>query len=344
MKARLWIAALAAALSAAPGLAAASGEYRVLEKFRIGGEGGWDYLSFDAAGQRLFISRASHVQVVSAQDGHILGDIAHTPGVHGIALANELGKGYTSNGRANSVTVFSTADLHTIATIPLPGADNPDFIAYDEVTQQVLTFNGKSHNASVIDATADKLVATIALAGKPEAAVGDGAGRMFVNIEDRNEIAVIDLKGHVVVATWPEAGCEEPSGLAIDRTHHRLFSGCHNKTLLVIDSLVGRPVASLPIGVGVDANAFDPDAMLAFSSQGDGSLTIVHEETADRFTVRQNLPTQAGARTMAIDPVRHRVYLVAADFDPAAPASGGERPRAKARPGTFTLLVVGEAP
>jgi DNA-binding beta-propeller fold protein YncE len=338
MKSNLLIAAVVTTLSTG----AWASDFQVLDKFRIGGEGAWDYLTYDPVGQRLFISRASHVLVVNPKNGKLVGQIADTPGAHGIALANDLGKGYVSNGRANSVTVFSTADLHTIAKLP-SGGENPDYIAYDQATTQVVVFNGKSRSASVIDAAVDRLVATVLLSGKPEAAASDGAGRMFVNIEDRNEIAVIDLKQHAVTANWPLAGCEEPSGLAIDREHHRLFAGCHNETMLVIDSTNGQAVASLPIGKGVDANTFDPGAMLAFSSQGDGSLTVVQEQAPDRFSVLQNLATQEGARTMALDVEHHRVFLVTADFELATPASTGDRRRGKVKPGSFTLLVVGEA-
>ncbi|MBU6259592.1 MAG: hypothetical protein KGL18_16260 [Burkholderiales bacterium] len=348
MKSTVITAALAALLGlgacAGAHAGAHAGTYAVVQKYRLGGAGGWDYLSFDAAGRRLFISRGTHVQVVDAQSGKIVGDIPDTPGVHGIALAHDLGKGYISNGAGNSVTVFSLADLHVIATVATPDGSGPDFIAYDAASRQVLAFNGRSRNATVIDAATDRPVATIALAGKPEAAAGDGAGRMFVNIEDRSEIAVIDLVRHAVVATWPVAGCDEPSALSIDRAHHRLYAGCHNRTMAVVDSRDGHRVALLPIGAGVDANAYDERDGLVFSSQGDGSLTIVEQQAPDRYAVLQNVATVFGARTMALDAAHHRVYLVTADLEPAAAASAGQRQRRKAVPDSFTLIVVAARP
>ena len=323
-------------------LTAVAGDFEVLHRFTLGGEGGWDYLSYDAASHRLFISRGQHVQVVDARSGSTVGDIPDTPGVHGIALAPELDKGFTSNGRDNSVSVFSTGSLKTTARIATPKGENPDFIAYDETTKQVLAFNGRSHNASIIDAVGDKLVATVALAGKPEAAVADGRGMVFVDIEDKNALQLIDLKAGAVVATWPLAGCDEPAGLAIDRAARRLFVGCHNKTLLVVSADTGKTLAQLPIGEGVDANAFDAQRKLVFSSQGDGTLSIIQAAAADSFKVQQTVATARGARTMALNTVDHQVYLVTAEFDEQPPAAGQARPRRTMKPGSFTLLVVGE--
>lgn len=323
-------------------LAAAAGDLGVLHRFNLGGEGGWDYLSYDAPSHRLFISRGQHVMVVDPRSGSVVGDIPDTPGVHGIALAPALDKGFTSNGRDNSVSVFTASSLKTTARIATPKGENPDFIAYDEGAKQVLAFNGRSHNASVIDAVGEKLVATIPLAGKPEAAVSDGRGRMFVDIEDRNALQAIDLKSGAVVATWPLAGCDEPAGLAIDREARRLFVGCHNKVLLVVDADTGKTVAQLPIGEGVDANGFDAGRRLVFSSQGDGTLSVMQAGAADHYQPVQTVATARGARTMAVDAVQHQVYLVTAEFDEQPPAPGQTRPRRTMRPGTFTLLVVGE--
>ncbi len=338
MNIKYTIAALTAVLFSA---SASAGDYVLKNKFTLGGEGGWDYLSYDAPSNRLFISRGTRVQVVDPDKGTVIAEIADTPGVHGIAIANDLGKAYTSNGRDNSVTVFDLNTLKTLARISTSGGENPDFIAYDAVSKRVLTFNGRSHNASVIDAATDKLVATIPLSGKPEAAVADGNGRMFVDIEDKNEIAVIDTGKAQVTASWPLAGCDEPAGLAIDVKSHRLFAGCHNKLLFVVNSDNGKVLMNLPIGAGVDANAFDAATMQVFSSQGDGTLTIIKEDSADKFSVQQNAITQRGARTMALNTNNHDVYLVAAEYD-EAPAVDGQRPRRTMRPGSFTLLVMGE--
>ena len=321
-------------------LPAGAAEYALKAKFKIAGEGGWDYLTFDAPSNRLFISRGTRVQVVDPDNGTLLAEIPETAGVHGIAIANELGKGYTSNGRANSVTAFDMKSLKIISTIATTGGENPDFIAYDAIAKKIIAFNGRSHNASVIDAMTDKLIATIELSGKPEAAVADGKGRMFVNIEDKNEIAAIDTKKNVVVSSWPVPGCDEPAGLDIDTSTRRLFVGCHNKVLVVLNADDGKVVATLPIGEGVDANAFDSETKLVFSSQGDGTLTIIKEEAASKFTVQQNVTTQRGARTMALNPKSHAVYLVSAEFDELPPAPGQTRPRRMMKPGTFTLLVM----
>ena len=334
-------ALLAMALALLP-LAAAAGDLDILHRFPLGGEGGWDYLSYDAPSHRLFISRGQHVQVVDPRSGSVVGDIPDTPGVHGIALATELDKGFTSNGGDNSVSVFRASSLKTTAKIATPKGEKPDFIAYDEATKQVLAFNGRSHNASVIDAVGEKLVATVALAGKPEAAVPDGRGMAFVDIEDKNLLQAIDLKTRAVVATWPLPGCDEPAGLAMDRAARRLFVGCHNRRLLVVNADTGKTLTQLPIGEGVDANGFDAQRGLVFSSQGDGTLSVVQAGPGDSYKVRQTVATARGARTLAVDAAEHRVYLVTAEFDEQPPEPGQTRPRRNMKPGSFTLLVVGE--
>jgi YVTN family beta-propeller protein len=336
------IAALIAFAAVAVSGGAAAAEYALKANFKIGGEGGWDYLTYDARSNRLFVARATRVQIVDPDKGTVVEEIPDTPGVHGVALANDLGKGYTSNGRDNSVTVFDLNTLKTITKIKTIGGENPDFIAYDAVSKRILTFNGRSHNASVIDAATDKLVATIVLTGKPEAAVADGKGMMFVNIEDKNEITAIDTRRDAVATSWPLAGCNEPAGLAIDTQTRRLFVGCHNKLMVILNADSGKVVTTLPIGEGVDANAFDKETKQAFSSQGDGTLTIVKEETADKFRVQQNAATQRGARTMALNPKNHDIYLVSAEYDEAPAVDGAQRPRRTMRPDTFTLLVMSQ--
>jgi len=323
-------------------LTASAADFEVLHRFTIGGDGGWDYLTYDAPSHRLFISRGQHVQVVDPRIGKVVGDIPDTPGVHGIALASELDKGFTSNGRDNSVSVFVASSLKSTTRISTPKGENPDFIVYDEATRQVLAFNGRSRNASVIDAVGEELVATIALSGKPEAAVSDGHGRLYVEIEDKNQLQVLDLKTRAVVANWALPGCDEPAGLAMDRVARRLFVGCHNKTLLVVNADTGKPVGQVPIGAGVDATTFDADRQLVFSSQGDGTLSVIQAATADVYKPLQTVTTAPGARTMALNNVDHQVYLVTSEFE-EQPAAAGQTPvRRRAKPGSFALLVVGE--
>jgi DNA-binding beta-propeller fold protein YncE len=316
-------------------------QYQVKQKYVLGGDGGWDYLTFDPAGKRLFISRGTHVMVVDPYKGSVIGDIPETTGVHGIALAQDLGKGFTSNGRENTVTVFDLKTLKQTAKIKIE-AENPDAILYDPASKRVFTFNGRSKNATVIDAEKNTVISNIPLDGKPEFGAADGKGMVFVNIEDKSELTAIDAKKATVVKTWPLAPCEEPSGLAIDQKHRRLFAGCHTKMMAIIDADSGKVIATPAIGEGVDANGFDADRQLAFSSNGDGTLTIVHEDSPDKFSVLENAQTQRSARTMALDTTTHDVYLVAAEFDEAPPAKEGERPRRTMKPGTFTLLVVGK--
>jgi YVTN family beta-propeller protein len=318
----------------------APAQYQLKQKFVIGGDGGWDYLAYDPSGNRLFISRATRVQVVDPAKGTVIAEIPNTNGVHGIALAHDLGKGYTSNGRDNTVTVFDLKTLKETARIELTGAQNPDAILYDPFSKKVFTFNGRSSNASVIDATTDKLIGNIPLDGKPEFAATDGKGMVYVNIEDKNEITQIHARSANVLNKWPLTGCEEPSGLAIDEKHHRLFAGCHNKVMAVVNAETGKVITTVPIGEGVDANAFDPGTELAFSSNGDGTLTVVHEDSPEKFTVVQNAQTQRGARTMALDTKNHEVFLVTAEFDEQPPAEGQTRPRRTMKPGSFTLLVM----
>lgn len=317
----------------------AASQYKVKHKFVLGGDGGWDYLTYDPAGHRLFIARATRVMVVDPEKGSVLGEIPNTPGVHGVALAQDLGKGFTSNGRENTVTVFDLKTLKETARIKLD-AEGPDAIMYEPVSKRIFTFNGRSHNATAIDAEKGTVIANIALDGKPEFAVADGKGTVFVNIEDKSKLTSIDARNAKVLNTWPLAPCQEPSGLAIDQKNRRLFAGCDNKMMAVINADSGKVVTTVPIGDGVDANRFDPGTELAFSSNGDGTLTVVHEDSPDKYSVVLNAETQRSARTMALNPKNHEVYLVAAEIEQAPPAKEGERPRRTIKPGTFTLLVL----
>jgi DNA-binding beta-propeller fold protein YncE len=315
--------------------------YHVTKEIQIGGEGGWDYLTVDPAGRRLYASHTNKVEVVDLDSGKKAGEVLNLSGVHGIAIASDLNRGFISNGRSSTVTIFDLKTLATIGDVKVTG-ENPDAILYDPFSSQVFAFNGRSKNATVLEAKTGKVVGTIALGGKPEFATTDLQGRVFVNMEDLSEIAVIDAKTLAVKAHWPLKPCEEPSGMAIDRKHHRLLSGCDNKMAAVVDTGSGKVVATVPIGEGVDANAFDPGTDLGFSSNGkDGTLTVIREEGPDRFAVAESVPTRKGARTMALDEKTHTVYLVTAQFGPApAPTTEQPRPRPTILPDTFTILVV----
>lgn len=314
--------------------------YHVVNQYKLGGEGGWDYLTLDAKSRRLYVSHATHVLVVDADTGAVVGDIPDTPGVHGVAVVEEAGKGYVSSGRASAVTVFDLKTLKTLKQIPV--GKNPDAILYDAASGRVFTMNGGSDDATAIDVKTDTVAGTLALGGKPEFAVADGRGRVFVNLEDKSAIAEFDTRRLAVEARWPIAPAEEPSGLAFDRQHRRLFSVGSNKLMAVVNADSGKVVTTLPIGGGVDAAAFDPETGLVFSSNGEGTLTVVHEDSPDRYTVVENVSTRRGARTLALDPKTHRVYLVTAEFGPPpAPTPERPRPRPSFVPGTFTLLVVG---
>ncbi|MGH8369936.1 MAG: YncE family protein [Gammaproteobacteria bacterium] len=318
---------------------APTARYKLTHKFTLGGDGGWDYLTYDPVGQRVFISRSTRVLVVDSDSGKLITEIPDTDGVHGIALAQDLGKGFISDGKADAVTVFNLKTLKETARIKVTG-ENPDCILYDPVTKRVFTFNGHSSNATVIDARSDKVIATLALDGKPEFAVADGNGQVFVNIESKSELTRIDARKPAVVKTWSLAPCESPSGLAIDRKHRRLFSGCDNKLMAVTDADTGKVIQTLPIGEGVDATRFDPDTGLAFSSNGEGTLTVIHEDSPQHFSVLQDAQTQKFARTMALNTRNHDVYLVTADVQVTPPTTPGERPHRAVLPGTFTLLVM----
>ena len=320
---------------------AADGGYHLINTYKLGGEGGWDYLTVDSSSRRLYLSRASHVIVMDADSGKPVGDIPDTPGVHGIALAPELGRGFVSNGREGTVTVFDMDSLKVISKVK--AGENPDAILYDPASKRVFAFNGRSHDATAIDATNFAVVGTIKLEGKPEFAASDGKGEIFVNIEDKSQIDAIDPTKLEVKASWPLAPCEEPSGLAIDRKHRRLFAGCDNKMMAVVDADSGKVIATPAIGDGVDANAFDPETGLAFASCGEGVLTVVKEEAPDKFKVVENVPTQPGARTMALDEKTHQAYLVTAKFGPPpAPTADNPHPRHTILPDSFVVLVFGQ--
>jgi YVTN family beta-propeller protein len=314
--------------------------YHLVKEIKVGGEGFWDYLAFDSPTRRLFISRGTKVVVLDVDSEKIVGEIPDTAGVHGIALAADRGNGFTSNGQAGTVSIFDLKSLHVVDHAQ--AGKNPDAIVYDPATKRVFTMNGRSGDSTAIDAVTGNVLATIPLGGKPEFAVADGTGHVYVNLEDKSQVQQIDSQALVVTATWALAPCEGPSGLAIDTVHRRLFAGCHNKVMAIVDADSGKVVASPPIGVGVDANQFDPGTGFAFSSNGGGTLTVVHEDSANQFSVVEEVPTQTGARTMALDPKTHEIYLVTAEFaPPPPPTADNPHPRGGMVPDSFVVLVFG---
>jgi YVTN family beta-propeller protein len=313
----------------------------VTKTYKLGGEGGWDYLTLDSASRRLYISRATHVMVIDADSGKPVGDIPGTPRVHGIALAPELGRGFISDGGDGTVTIFDIQTLKPITKVK--AGDNPDAIIYDPDTKRVFAFNGRSQDATVIDAAKGTVVSTIKLGGKPEFAALDGKGRIFVNIEDKSQLDGIDTDKLEVKSRWPLAPCTEPTGLSMDRKNRRLFAGCDNKMMAVIDADSGKVLATPTIGEGVDATAFDEDTSFAFASCGEGVLTLLKEESPSKFSVAENVKTQEGARTMALDGKTHQIFLVTAKFGPAPPATAEQpHPRRTILPDSFVVLVVGK--
>jgi WD40 repeat protein len=319
----------------------AEGPYKLLKEIPVGGDGGWDYLSVDQDARRLYVSHATKVVVIDLDKEAVVGEITDTPGVHGIAIAPKLGLGFTSNGQENKASIFDLKTLKSSSKVAT--GENPDAILYDEGQQEVYTFNGRARSATVFEAKTGNVVATIPLSGKPEYAVSHPkAGRVYCNIEDKNEVAVIDTKTHQVVSTWPIAPGEEASGMAFDGQNKRLFLGCGNKLMVMMDSTNGKVVASVPIGQGVDATKFDRGMQLAFCSCGDGTVTIAHEDSPDKLTVVQTLKTEPRARTMALDPKTHKIYLASAKFGAvSAQPAGGKKGRPSAVPGSFKVLVYG---
>ncbi len=340
MRFRILFAVLCA-LGLQNAVGAGDGQYKFLNEIPIGGEGGWDILTVDSPAHRLYLSHATKVVVVDLEKNAVAGEITDTPGVHGFVAAPEAGLGFSTNGKENKVSVV---DLKTLKTISkLDSGEGPDAVVYDPKRGEVYVFNHKGNSATVIDAKAAKVVATIALGGSPEfAAVDSGAGRVYINIEDKSEVEVIDAVKHEVTAHWPLAPGEEPSGIALDAAHHRLFTTCHNKMMEMVDTESGKVAGSVPIGTGVDGAAFDDASQLAFASCGDGTTTIAKEESPDKLTVVQTLQTARGARTITIDPATHRIYLPTAQFQPAPSPSPGASPgRPTIIPNTQKLLVYG---
>ena len=320
-----------------------NGPYQFVTEIPIGGEGGWDILTIDSAASRLYLSHATKVVVVDLRKNAVIGEIADTPGVHGFVAIPEIQRGFSSNGKESKSSVVDLTTLKTVSKIDT--GPNPDAIVYEPRHGEVYVFNHTGNSVTVINAKAATVSATIPLGGNPEfAAVDENAGRVYCNIEDKSEVAVIDADKHAVVAHWSLAPGEEPSGIALDATHHRLFSGCHNKMMVMLDTESGKVVDTVPIGAGVDGCAFDDERRIAFASCGDGTTTIAREVAPTKLTVIQSLKTEHGARTMALDPKTHRIYLPSAQFQPLPSPSPGMSPgRPSVVPNTLKLLVYGPA-
>jgi DNA-binding beta-propeller fold protein YncE len=334
MKKLLVFLTVTAVLLAIP--AAAQKSYKLADRVKLGGEGGWDYLTYDENGNRVFITRGTHVIVVDAKTLKQTGDITGLQGVHGVALAHDLGKGYISSGGDNMLVIFDLKSLSVLDKVKV--GERPDAILYDSSAKRIYTFNAKTQDATVFDAKAGKVVGSVPLGGKPETGVADGKGNVYVNIEDRSEIVRVDAAKLTVAEHYPMAGCDEPSALAFDAAHRRLFAGCASKLVAVVDPDAGRLLTTVDIGSGVDAGAFNSKTQQIFMScGGNGVVTVIHEDSPDKYSVVQNVPTEKGARTMALDEGSNTVYTVTAQFDPTPPPPGQRR---KILPDTFELLVV----
>ncbi|MET4139650.1 YncE family protein [Pedobacter sp. UYP1] len=306
----------------------------LLSSHQLSGDEGWDYLLADHAQNKLYVSHGTQVNISNETTGDSIGIVKNTPGVHGIALVSVLKKGYTSNGKSGECTVF---DLQTNAVLrKIKVGENPDAIFYDDFSKKIFVFNGHSLNASVIDPVKDQVIATIPLGGKPETGVSDGKGKVYVNIEDKNEVVCLDTRNLKVIKRFKLAGGEEPSGLAIDRLTSRLFVGCSNKVLIVMDAITGKQISTLPIGDGSDGVVFDPQLKLVYSANGEGTLTVIKEVNANKFEVLENVKTKKGARTIALDEINHHIFLPTADLKP------GKGKKAARIPGTFTVLTFGK--
>lgn len=307
-------------------------EYQIAKSIQLTSDGGWDYLSVDEANQKLFVSHSSQVNVVDLKTGAEIAVIPETAGVHGIAIANDLNKAFISCGRDSSVTVIDLTTFKLIAKVKGTGK-NPDAILYDQFSKKVFTFNGRSSNATVIDAVTLKIIATIPLSGKPEFSQTDGKGKIYVNIEDKSLIAIINSVTLKVEKEWSIAPGEEPSGLALDNVNHRLFSVCGNKMMTISDAIAGKVITTVPIGGGCDGVAFDPATKRIFSSNGEGTMTVVQQVSADEYKVLENFPTQQGARTITVNKTTHHIYLPTAELLP------GEG-RRQSKPNSFKVLDI----
>ncbi|HWY97623.1 MAG TPA: YncE family protein [Bacteroidia bacterium] len=318
----------------------AQSHYKIANKISLEGDGGWDYIAVDDNANRLYVSHGTMVQVVDLSTNKLVGTIPDTKGVHGIAIASDLNKGFISDGKDSAVTIFDLKTLATLAKVNVTGK-NPDCILYDAFTQRVFTFNGRGGNSTVIDAKTNAVIGTIVLPGKPEFAVADGKGKIFLNLEDKSKVCRIDAKDMKVEESWSLGTGDGPSGLAIDTKTRRLFSVCDNKLMIVMNADNGKIVDSIAIGDGVDAVAFDYGNNKIYSSNGDGTLTVVQEKDANTFTVLENVATQKRARTDCVNSKTHHIYLPTAEFGPAPEATKeNAHPRPPVKPGSFVVLDV----
>jgi YVTN family beta-propeller protein len=290
---------------------ATASDYKITKKIPIPGTGGWDYLVVDEGGRRLYVSHGTQVEVLDVDSGAIVGKVENTLGVHGIAIAPEKGRGFASNGQSSTVTIFDLKTLKTIAEVPV--GKKPDAIIYDPATSRVFAFNGDSSSASAIDAATGKVVGTVDLGGGPEYAVADGSGYIYNNLEDASLVLKINARSLKVEQRWPTAPCASPSSIAMDRPNRRVFIGCRNKLMAVVNADTGQVIATLPIGDHVDATAFDPDSRLIFNSNGEGTITVIHQDGPDKYSVVENVKTLPKAKTMALDPKTHRLFLSTAE-------------------------------
>jgi DNA-binding beta-propeller fold protein YncE len=306
-------------------------DYKIFKTIQLSGDGGWDYLSVDMVNSRLFVSHGTQVNVVDLKKGEQVSVIPETNGVHGIAIANDLNKAFISCGRDTSVKIVDLTNFNMIARIKVTG-QNPDAVLYDQFSHKVFTFNGRGANSTVIDAKENRVIATIPLAGKPEFAQSDGKGKIYVNIEDKSSIAVINATTLKVENLWSIAPGEEPSGLALDNENHRLFSVCGNKKMTVTDAVSGKVITTFPIGDGCDGVSFDPGTKRIFASNGEGNMTVVQQESADKYSVVENFPTLPGARTITLDKTTHHIFVSVAEREP-----GADR---QFKPNTFKVLEI----
>lgn len=340
-KAVLLVGILAGLVGLAGAQESGKSGYKILQKVSLPGDGGYDFLAVDSDNRRVYITHNNSVQVLDADSLKLVGTVENVPHPHGVVFLPELGKGYATSGDPGSVVVF---DLKTFKHLTeITTAKDSDVIIYDKPSGKVITFNGDSKNASVIDPNADKLVKTVDLGASPEVAVSDGKGHLFDNLESASEIIKINSKTMKVLKHWPLAPGESPSGLSMDFENNRLFSGCHNKNLVVMNAKNGKVVQTLPIGDHVDGTAFDPASGNVFSSNGDGTLTVIHEDSPDKYSVVENVQTEPGAKTLALDAKTGRIFLtVAKREEKPKPTKDGSKPKAKILPGTFHVLVVGK--
>ncbi len=315
--------------------------YKILKKIHLKGDGGWDYLRSDTHERRLFITHDTMVQVLDMDTLKLVGTVEGTQKAHGVAWADELERGFVSSGATNSILVFDLKTFEKIGEIKT--GQGPDAIVFDRTSDRVLAFNGNDGTATVADAATGEVLATLNLGGKPEFAVTDGKGHVYDNLEDKNEVIEIDTKNAKVLKRWPVSPGESPSSLAIDRNNGRLFIGCRNEKMVIMDAQTGKVIQSFPIGKGVDATAFNQESKTIFNSCGDGTMTLFHEDSPDHYSLVENVNTQPGSRNLAVDSQTGRVFLPAAQFEPLPTSTGDQsKPRKKVVPGTFEILVFGK--